>query len=397
MFAAAMASALFVGSLPLTASAALARPPVVQRDANNRGVVDISANGAYALTADAFSARANKRVNLVTNTSVGFTFEASHAHLTSDGLAMVFESTQKLVTTDTNGVTDIYRYTFSTKKFVRIVMSHIPANWFFELADVNDTGTVLAFRGSNGVIAKASVWLYDTVLKVWRNPDALFTGNRQSSQIQLNGTGRLAAFTTYALAGCTKCAQVWLYNWTTNSKTLISVNTLGKAPTNGNVDTPSISPDGRYVSFRSNATGFVAGLTTIKPRVYVRDRVLKVTKMITEKETTDFAPDQMVPGAYAGPMLGTNGKYLVVLENRPTKFSFGTVNATQPILYQVSTKAAVMLDKPAGTVLPNNFTRSVLISAAGKSAVFTSQATNFTTVLSKATQNIDRVFKSTLL
>jgi Tol biopolymer transport system component len=50
---------------------------------------------------------------------------------------------------------------------------------------------------------------------------------------------------------------------------------------NGPSLAPSISPDGRFVSFHSNASNLVAGDTNRRSDVFVRDRKLKVTRRVS--------------------------------------------------------------------------------------------------------------------
>jgi hypothetical protein len=369
--------------------AALARPPVVQRDTNGRGVIDVSGDGRFALTGDPTMGAADRRVNLSTNARMALSFQALNAQILDDGSAMVFVSFQKLIPSDTNGGWDIYRYTFATKKFVRIVLSAKPANWEFALADVSGNGNVLGLSGSNTASGLSSVWLYDIAGKKWRRPDSLFPASpnpHQSQDVRLSSNGRVAAWVTYNGFGCTKCSQVWAYNWTTNSKKVVSVRSTGLALNDGNAVMPSISPDGTVVSFVSNASHIVAGYNTVKQRVYVRNLVTKATKMMSEKVSAI---------ASSPPQLGGGGKVLVLLEDRPTKVGSSTQKLPQPVVYYVATKANVMLDQPAGAALPNGYTRTVMVSSIAKKAVFTTTTKNFTTVVSPSVVT-DRMFASSL-
>jgi hypothetical protein len=85
----------------------------------------------------------------------------------------------------------------------------------------------------------------------------------------------------------------------------------------------------------------------------------------------------------------------VLLEDRPTTVAAHVYQAPQPILYYVPSKASVMLDQPAGTAKPNNFSRRVMAAGTAHKIVFTSMATNFLAVLSPANKTVDRIFLST--
>jgi hypothetical protein len=376
------AAALFAST---QVDAALARPPVIERDVLNRGVLDVSDDGRFALTADPLYARPDALLNLATNARTPLKFLALHAHLTSDGSAMVYEN---------NG--GIYRYVFATKKATHIVLPPLPAwlktCWGLDaLLDVSGDGKVVALRFVNPCLAGQAAFLYDTVSHTWRLPDKLFPGytpgmGRQSNQMKLSANGRLAVWVTFTNAGCTRCLQVWAYNWTTNTKTLVSARYNGAALADGNAYMPDISPDGSTVSFRSDASNVVKGITTVKPRVYVRKLATKVTTMITDHESTY--------DTIWGPALAANGAVITLLEDRPTLSAGKVYLLPQPVMYYVANKANVMLDQPAGTAKPNNFSRRVMASGAAHKIVFTSWATNFVTVLSPKVAT-DRTFVST--
>lgn len=379
------------------ADAALARPPVVQRDLINRGVLAVSDDGRFALTADPLMGMPDELVNLATNGRVALKFKALHAHLTTDGSAMVFQTDSKLVAGDTNGVFDIYRYVFATKVFTRIVLPALPASlktcWEIDgLLDVSGNGKVFALQMGNGCFAAQNVFIFDTVSRTWHVPDKLFSDftvgmTRSSNDMKLSADGHTAVWIT--MSHTTFRNEAWVYHWTAtaSSKVLASAQYTGAAPTVGNTSFPDISPDGLTVSFRSTATNLVKGLTTVKPRVYVRKLATKVTTMITDHESTY--------DALWGPALTANGAAITLLEDRPTTFSGHVVSFPQPILYYVASKANVMLDQPAGTARPNNFSRRVMAAGVAHKIVFTSMATNFIAVSSPANKAVDRVFLST--
>ena len=393
-----LAVGFFATASPLVAEAALARPPVVQRDGNLRGLIAVSADGRYALTADDFAGTPSRRIDLVTNARVAIPFQAFHAHLTADGSVMVFDTTVALVAADTNNANDVYRYSFVTKALVRVPMSNMPKNWEMSLRDINSNGSVLAFVGGNGVLAAQNVWIFDVAAKVWRTPDAKFPGfafgpgGRQSNEIKLSANGRLAVFTTFTAVGCTSCSQVVLYNWVTNTLSRQSFRWTGANLTDGNAHNPTISPDGSIVSFESNASNIIRTITTVKPRVYVRYRSTGLMKMVTDRATASMG------GSYeAGPALGANGTVLVVLENRGTTLLgiAGVQQVPHPVLYKLATNEAVLLDKPAGLTTSNGFATGVIPASAGKRVVFGSVATNFTPV-APGSDLTKRIFASTL-
>lgn len=97
----------------------------------------------------------------------------------------------------------------------------------------------------------------------------------------MSADGRLVLFTTNApgivngVAGGT--IQVYLRDRTAGTTELVSVG-AGGAPANSQSDVAAISPNGRFVSFRSFATNL--GTPNFVSRVFVRDRVAGTTTPI---------------------------------------------------------------------------------------------------------------------
>ena len=68
-------------------------------------------------------------------------------------------------------------------------------------------------------------------------------------------------------------ANVYLYDFQTGTSLLISQNPNTLQPANGASDSPDISPDGRFIAYRSAATDLVAGNTNGIPQLIVYDRL----------------------------------------------------------------------------------------------------------------------------
>jgi Tol biopolymer transport system component len=94
--------------------------------------------------------------------------------------------------------------------------------------------------------------------------------------------GRYVAFTSYAgdlapgVARGSGNDQVYLRDRVAGSTVLVSTNPSGKA-VDGNSDDPSVSADGRYVAFTSDAADVVPGDTNDDLDVFVRDVVAGTT------------------------------------------------------------------------------------------------------------------------
>jgi hypothetical protein len=115
----------------------------------------------------------------------------------------------------------------------------------------------------------------------------LFTLNNTTpiqSSGQWSGDGRYVV-----LAGVTNTSdtvsKVYLCDLTTSQITLVSCNVTNAGPANAASDMPSISADGRFITFRSSATDIVAGDTNPVPKVYLFDRVAGTNAILCAAQT----------------------------------------------------------------------------------------------------------------
>src|SRR5258706_3890406 len=101
----------------------------------------------------------------------------------------------------------------------------------------------------------------------------------------MSGNGRYVAFTSTAdnlVAGDTnKARDVYVRDLQTGTTTLVSVNQAGTGPGNRESYSPSITPDGRHVLFRSLATDLVLGSFGGTQNLFVRDLQLGTNYALT--------------------------------------------------------------------------------------------------------------------
>jgi hypothetical protein len=75
--------------------------------------------------------------------------------------------------------------------------------------------------------------------------------------------------------------QIYLYDFQTGTNALISQSDDGSGPADGNSDAPEISPDGRFVAYRSAADNLVPGDTNGVPDIFLHDVVSGTTTLLT--------------------------------------------------------------------------------------------------------------------
>ena len=79
--------------------------------------------------------------------------------------------------------------------------------------------------------------------------------------------------------------QVFLYDTIAATNLLVSQSYGGGSPASGNSDDPAISPDGRFIVFRSTSTNLIAGITNGAGNLFVYDRLMGATSLLTTTST----------------------------------------------------------------------------------------------------------------
>jgi Tol biopolymer transport system component len=133
-------------------------------------------------------------------------------------------------------------------------------------------------------------------------------GDRESADCSISADGRFVAFyskATNLVSGSTNGnGDIFvrdLQNQTTEMVTIASSGARG----NSESDNPAISADGRYVVFQSIATNLVLGDTNAKADVFVHDRQLGTTDRVSVATDGTQANDYSM-----NPSISANGRYV---------------------------------------------------------------------------------------
>lgn len=134
--------------------------------------------------------------------------------------------------------------------------------------------------------------------------------NGFSSRPAISADGRFVAFSSYAsnlVAGDTSTFEdIFVHDRRSGVTTRASLTSTGASPT-GNCQDPSISDDGRYVVFRSDASNLVPNDTNATWDTFLRDRVAGTTTRISVRANGD----QTVAISGLG-ILSGDGRYVAI-------------------------------------------------------------------------------------
>jgi Tol biopolymer transport system component len=109
--------------------------------------------------------------------------------------------------------------------------------------------------------------------------------------LRFTADGRFFVFAA-ATSGYTN-RQIWLYDFDARTKGLISRSFDGTTGANADCDSPDISPDGRFVVFRSMATNLVSSIDTNgEPDIFLHDRLTGAMTLLSANHFADKAGDR---------------------------------------------------------------------------------------------------------
>ena len=202
-------------------------------------------------------------------------------------------------------------------------------------------------------------------------------GNEASEWSAISADGRFVAFTSFAsnlVTGDTNgFPDVFVRDRQTGTTSMISVTPSGSA---GNRDSvlPSISPDGRFVSFTSRSTDLVAGGTSgFLPMVFLRDRQAGQTELVSV--STSGVQANFTCTAYAR-SLSDDGRY-VVFTSYATNLVTGDTNGFLDVFLRDRTNHTTeRVSVSSAGAQGNDQSDLCAISGDGRFVAFGSRASN---------------------
>ena len=198
-------------------------------------------------------------------------------------------------------------------------------------------------------------------------------GNRNSSYPSISADGRYVAFESQPnilVRGDTKNpTDIFLRDLLTNTTTRVSVDSAGNQG-NDSSNYPSISADGRFVAFDSKAFNLVQGDTNSQSDIFVRDTLTNTTTRIS----LDSAGNQAI-GRSFDPSISADGRF-VAFSSDATNLVPGDTNNIKDIFVRdtlTNTTTRISLDSPGNqTIGDYNGSNYPSISADGRFVAFSS-------------------------
>jgi Tol biopolymer transport system component len=308
-----------------------------------------------------------------------------------DGRYVAFQSNaSNLVPGDTNGVTDVFvrdHQTGDTER-VSVATGGAEADIGGSGAAISGDGRYVAFESqatnlvagdTNGIV---DIFVHDRDTDTTQRV-SVATGGTQASggtgiigsvQTSISGDGRYVAFSSDATnlvsGDLNEVDDVFVHDRTTGTTQRVSVDSTGAEANNGSFE-PSLSGDGRYVAFGSFAADLVTGDTNNNLDEFVHDRTTGATQRVSV--ATGGA---QANGDSSGSSISGDGRHVAFSSDATNLVAGDTNGATDGFVHDRTTGATERVSVATGGAQADFGGGSVSISGDGRYVAFASQATN---------------------
>ena len=170
--------------------------------------------------------------------------------------------------------------------------------------------------------------------------------------------------------------DVFVRNRTSGVTELVSVATGGTAAGSSFSDLPTMSADGRFVAFRSNATNLVGTDSNGVFDIFLRDRTGGTTSLVS---VNNGGTDSGNAASDGWPLISQDGRYIFFASNATDLVATDTNGASDVFMRdRVAGTTALVSVNSAGNDSGNNGSILHCISPDGRYVVFSSAATDLT-------------------
>lgn len=205
----------------------------------------------------------------------------------------------------------------------------------------------------------------------------------------VSANGRFVAFHSFAFNlvpnDFNGRRDVFVRDLQTGTTTLVSVNLSGNETSNGTSQKPTISADGRYVAFESDASDLVPNDTNTQSDIFLRDLQTGTTTLVSVNNARTGSGNQSSVNA----VITANARYVAFSSFASDIVDIDNNNTVDIFVYSIGTGQMRMVScdiactSPGNAAsympnLPKDKAPRAVFSRDGQFLVFESQATNLT-------------------
>jgi flagellin-like hook-associated protein FlgL len=317
--------------------------------------------------------------------------DSSNPVMSANGRYVTYQSAaSNLVAGDTNTRTDIFvtDILMGTTERVSITSSAQESNGNASNAAISADGRYVVFQTpgnnlvSNDTNGNVDVFMRDrqagTTVRISQIGST--EGNGLSGYASISADGRYISFgsqaTTLLASDTDATTDMYIKDILTGSLTLASVSSSGQKGTGTNTQ-GRLSADGRYLSFHSNAANLVTGDANGFTDVFVRDLQSDTTILASVSSS-----ESQGNGNSLQSVISADGRYVAFYTSATNLSDGADTNGTADVLIRdtvrgTTERASLKTDGTQGT---NAFTGTIgSLSADGRFLAFTSTGTQFAT------------------
>ncbi len=245
--------------------------------------------------------------------------DCANVRVSGNGQFVVFDSVaSNLIANDANGVSDVFLYDRVSGVLELISKVGVAsANGASDFAAVSDDGRYVVFASDASNLVAGDSNTYRDIFVRDRQAATTTRVSVSSASAQadytsdlpnISGDGRYVTFLSGAdnlvTATYFPAYQLYLRDRTGNTTVQIS-KTTANAPGRGNSGMSSLSSDGRYIAFESQATNLVSGDSNGLQDIFLKDRVSGTLTRISRSNDGNQAD-----GDCWGPAISANGRHV---------------------------------------------------------------------------------------
>jgi len=277
--------------------------------------------------------------------------------ISADGRYITYYSAaQNLVAGDNNGAYDVFLFdaTSGTTTLVSTATDGTQGDGSSYTPRISADGRYIAYysNATNLVAGDTNtsydVFIFDTTTSTTTLVSTATDGTQGDSSSytpRISADGRYVTYYSYAsnlVAGDTNTSyDVFLFDTTSGTTTLVSTATDG-AQTDGGSYESTISADGRYITYYSDATNIVAGDTNTSYDVFLFDTITGITALVSTA-----ADGAQTDGGSFAPAISADGRYITYGSDASNLVAGDTNNITDIFSARVAVPAAIIPAAPA--------------------------------------------------
>jgi Tol biopolymer transport system component len=199
-------------------------------------------------------------------------------------------------------------------------------------------------------------------------------GNAKSAYPSISSDGRFVAFqsdATNLVTGDTNGAtDIFVHDRHTATTELVSVSSNGDLG-NGRSEWPCISADGRFVAFQSDATNLVTGDTNGATDIFVHDRQSGATELVSVSSSGGLGNNNSFL-----PSISADGRFVEFESQAANLAIVDTNDAIDVFVHDRQTGTTELVSLSSSGMQGNSDSSGGVISSDGNYVAFTSYATN---------------------